>query len=66
MVNKASFQVSVGYFGCVGVFGTLFWVSGGVWGIILGGWVGKYFEWVRVGGDEWGWVGVRGVGCTVW
>ena len=26
-------------------------VSGSVWGIILGGW-----EWVGIGGVEWGWV----------
>ena len=32
-------------------YGTLFWVGGGGWGIILDawGWVGKYFRWVGVG-----------------
>ena len=31
-------------------------MSRGKWGIILDGWgwVGKYFGWVEVGGDEWG------------
>ena len=44
---------------------TLFWVSGDVWGIILGGCrcVRKYFcwgggGWVGMSGSEWGWVGV--------
>ena len=48
----------MGYFGRVEVGGTLFWVGGGGWGIILGGWrwVGHYFGWVAVGGGEWGWV----------
>ena len=41
--------------------GTLFWVGGGVWGIILGGWewvgrMGKYFGWLGVGGGERGWM----------
>ena len=54
----------------MGVYGALFWVGGGEWGgwgIILGGWVGveKYFGWVEVVGDEWGWVGVSGGRCTV-
>ena len=33
-------------------------MSGGKWGIILGGsvWVGKYFGWVGMNGREWGWV----------
>ena len=48
------------YFGWVGV-------SWGGWGHILGGWrwIEKYFEWVWVGGGEWGWMGVSGGGCTV-
>ena len=38
----------------MGVYGALFWVSGGRWGIVLGGlgWVGKYFGWVGLGGDD--------------
>ena len=40
--------------------GALFWLGGGGWDIILGEWtwVGHYFGWVGVGGDErgWGWV----------
>ena len=45
----------------------LFWVGGGRWGIILGGWAweGTFSWWVEVGGYEWGWVGVSGGGCTV-
>ena len=33
-------------------------MSGGKWDIILGGWgrLGKYFWWVVVSGDEWGWL----------
>ena len=27
--------------------------------------MGKYFGWVGVGGDEWGWVRVSAVECTV-
>ena len=52
--------MSAGYFGWVGV-------SGGVWGIILGGWewVVKYFVWVGMDGDEGVWVGVSGSGSTV-
>ena len=44
------------YFGWVGMGGALFWVGGGEWGIVLGGWglVEHYFGWVGVGGDEWG------------
>ena len=53
-VSEALFWVSLGYFGwvrhyfgCLGVLGgdrALFWVDGGKWGIILGGWgwVGHY------------------------
>ena len=54
--------------GCMGVYGTLFWVGGGKWGIILGGWgwVVHYIGWVELGGDDRGWVGVSGGGCTVW
>ena len=42
----------------MGVSRALFWVDGGVWGIILGGWmwVGHYFGWVRVDGSEWWWL----------
>ena len=41
------------YFGKVGV-------SGGKWGIILGGWgwLGHYFRWVGMSAGEWG-------GCTL-
>ena len=44
----------------MGVSGKLFWVGGGGWGIILGGWGGggRYFRWVEGAGDEWGWVGL--------
>ena len=44
----------------MGISRALFSVGGGEWGIILAGWgwVGHYFGWVRVGGDERGWVGV--------
>ena len=53
----------------MGVYGALFLVGGGEWsgwGIILSGWVWveKYFRWVEVVGDEWGWVGVSGGRCT--
>ena len=30
--------MNVSYFGCVGVGGSLFWVGGGGWENILGGW----------------------------
>ena len=44
----------------MGGSGALFWLGGGGWDIILGEWtwVGHYFGWVGVGGDErgWGWV----------
>ena len=36
----------------MGMVGALFWVDGGGWGIILGGWGG----WGTILG-EWGWVG---------
>ena len=44
----------------------LFWVRGGKWGFILGGWgcMGYYFGWVKVSGrwvgHYFGWVGVVG------
>ena len=44
------------YFGWVGVYGALFWASGGEWGC-----VGHYFGRVRVGGKIF-WVGGDGWG----
>ena len=48
----------MGGWGCVGVYGALFWVGRGEWR-----YVGHCFRWVGVsealfwmGGDEWGWV----------
>ena len=42
----------------VGIYGALFWVVEGGWGIVLWGWglVGKYFGWVGV-------EGMSGSGC---
>ena len=50
--------VILGGQGWVETSGVLFWVGWGEWDIILSGWgwVGKYFEWVGVGGSK----------CTVW
>ena len=60
-VSEGSFWVSVGYFGCVGVVGVYetFWVGGGKWGVggtlfwvVGGGW--EIILWVGVGGGELG------------
>ena len=40
--------------------GALFWVTGGEWENILGGW-----GWLGMSVDEWGWMGVSWCGCTV-
>ena len=48
-VRGGVWGIIFGRLGCVGVSGTLFWVGGGEWGIILGGW-----EWVVMSGGEWG------------
>ena len=41
-------SVGGGAWGCVGMYGALFWVGGGRWGIILDGlgwvWVGALFD----------------------
>ena len=50
-----------------GIYGALCWVAGVRWGIILceWGWVGKHFGLVGVVGNERRWVGVSGCGCIV-
>ena len=50
-VSGASIRRGKCRWGCMGVYGTLFWLNGGDWA-----WVWHYFRWVGVGGKIF-WVG---------